>query len=330
MLIEQPLFTVATITYNSGKWVRQAIESVLSSSYTDFEYIIADDCSSDDTWEIVQQYQDSRIVAFRNEFNIREYPNRNKVLQHAKGKYILYIDGDDILYKHTLRNLAEYISAFPTAEMIWGVLTPLNKYAVLPYLFEPVQTLQLLYDYSNYIGVIGFTETLFSVEALKREGGFSNKFAIGDIYIRKKLALTCKVLFVPIGFSYWRSTPGQASSNLGVSYKFIIESMQIDLLILNDSKNPLATSEKLQLEYFVKSSFLRRTVRNVLLKGRVFSFIRLYKKVGLNLLDLFFLFKRIKPFDEIIDDIAQPLMNEYNFKIFNSKNNLDNDYTNNL
>lgn len=67
MKVEQPLFTVATVTYNSGRWIKQAIESVLASSYSDFEYIIADDCSNDDTWSKVNEYNDSRIVAFRQE-----------------------------------------------------------------------------------------------------------------------------------------------------------------------------------------------------------------------------------------------------------------------
>lgn len=320
MQVTQPLFTVATITYNSGKWVRQSIESVLHSSYTDFEYIILDDCSSDDTWQIVQEYQDSRIKAYRNEQNIREYPNRNKVLQQAKGRFILYIDGDDILYKHTLRNLAEYIEAFPEAEMIWGVLSPLNKYAVLPYLFEPVQTLQLIYDYSNYVGVIGFTETLFSVKALHKAGGFSNKFAIGDIYIRKKLALTCKVLFVPLGFGYWRSTPGQASSKLGENFRSTIEGMEIDLLILKDINNPLPNAIKSKLEGFLKSTFIRRTIKTILFKVQPIKFLQILNQLGFSYNDYILMFKRFVPFDSIVNDVSSPLVNDFNFKIETSKN----------
>ncbi len=133
MLNEQPLFTVATITYNSSKWVQQAVDSVLASSFVSFEYILADDCSSDDTWSIVSQYSDSRIVAFRHDQNIGEYANRNSVIKAAKGKYLLFVDGDDVLLKHTLRNLAEYIEDFPTAQMIWGVHPAHIDFAILPH-----------------------------------------------------------------------------------------------------------------------------------------------------------------------------------------------------
>lgn len=314
MQLEQPLFTVATITYNSSKWVKQTIESVLNSSYTNFEYLISDDCSTDNTWDIIEEYKDSRIKAWRNDKNIGEYPNRNKVLKQARGSFILYIDGDDILYKNTLRNLAEYLEEFPEAEMIWGVLTPLNKYAVLPYLFEPIQTIKLLYDYSNYVGVIGFTETLFSVEALKRSGGFSNKFAIGDIYIRKKLALTCNVLFVPLGFGYWRSTPGQASSNLSKNFRSTIESMEIDQLLLNDPQNPLSESIKRELEIFLKATFLRRLIKFVLLKGKLYKFFKILYLLGFRVKDWKLVFNKKNPFNCIIEDISVPLENNYNFQ----------------
>lgn len=314
MTTGQPLFTIATITYNSGKWVRQAIESVLASGYADFEYIISDDHSSDDSWEIIQQYHDPRIRAWRNETNIGEYPSRNKVLTEAKGRYIIYIDGDDILYKTTLRNLAEYIDAFPESGMIWGVLTPLNNYAVFPYLFEPVQTMQLLYDYSNYIGVIGFTETLFSVGELKKAGGFSNKYAIGDIYIRKRLALTCKVLFVPLGFGYWRSTPGQASSKLGSNYRGTMEGMEIDLLLLKNPLNPLPLNIRQELENYLKSTFIRRLIKQVLLKGKPQRFIEILRLVGFRFNDWKLMFQHFHPFQSIVNDISDPIHNDYNFK----------------
>ena len=56
MLSNNPLVTVVTVTYNSSKYVRDAIEGVLAQSYANIEYIIADDCSTDDTWKIINEY----------------------------------------------------------------------------------------------------------------------------------------------------------------------------------------------------------------------------------------------------------------------------------
>ena len=314
MQVEQPLFTVATITYNSGKWVHQAIESILTSSYKNFELLISDDCSTDDTWEIIQQFNDPRIRAWRNESNIGEYPNRNKVLYSARGKYILYIDGDDILYKNSLRNLAEYIWAFPSAGMIWGVLTPLNDYAVLPFLFEPIQTIKIISDTSNHVGVIGFTETLFLVQALKNNGGFREDFVMGDIYIRKKLALTCKVLFVPLGIAYWRRSDTQASLRLNLNYLGLLESTKIDLMLINDLQNPLTEIEKKEMEAFVKLNFLRWTIKNILLKGNLIKFNMMLNYLDIRLTEIFLIFKKNRKLDPIVKDLSRPLYNSFNFR----------------
>ena len=105
----KPFFTVITVTYNSSQFVRDAIESVLASTFTDFELIIGDDCSTDNTWDIIHEYNDSRIVKYRNEINLREYPNRNKALSMARGEWVIFIDGDDLIYKHALDFINEMV-----------------------------------------------------------------------------------------------------------------------------------------------------------------------------------------------------------------------------
>lgn len=69
---EQPLVTVITVAYNSSAYLRVAIESVLAQSYANIEYIICDDYSTDDTWDIICEYTDARIRAYRNEKNLTD------------------------------------------------------------------------------------------------------------------------------------------------------------------------------------------------------------------------------------------------------------------
>jgi glycosyltransferase involved in cell wall biosynthesis len=312
--MSQPLFTVATITYNSSKWVRQAIESVLASSYTHFEYIISDDCSTDDTWEIIKEYIDPRIRSWRNDSNIGEYPNRNKALKEARGQYILYIDGDDILYKSTLRNLSEYISEFPTAGMIWGVSTSANLYVVLPYIFEPDMTLKLLYSHLSHLSVIGFGETVFKTESIRNlSRGFPNNYIAGDYYIRKKIALTEKVLFIPLGLSFWRTSKNQSSKKLGINYSGMIEAYEIDLKILSDEMNPLNILDRDEILKNIKISLIKRIVSQTIFKLRIISFIRLFIRMNLSVSDLFLVFKNINNTFLPIEDLSTPLFNNYNF-----------------
>ena len=94
---DSPLVSLLMTSYNREKYIGFAIESVLASTYTNWELIIVDDGSIDKTVEIAQQYEkkDGRIRFYRNEKNLGDYPNRNKAASYAGGKYIKYVDADD-------------------------------------------------------------------------------------------------------------------------------------------------------------------------------------------------------------------------------------------
>jgi len=65
------LFTIITVTYNSAAFVKQTIDSVLAQEYPDFEYIIGDDCSSDNTWEIIESFSDKKTVLDKYKMHLR-------------------------------------------------------------------------------------------------------------------------------------------------------------------------------------------------------------------------------------------------------------------
>ena len=109
--MNNPLVSVLMPAYNAEKYIAEAIESVLDQSYKDFELIIADDTSTDSTWEIISLYKkkDVRIVAVRNENNLYIAGNRNKLLSMSKGKYIAWQDSDDISYGRRLERQVKFM-----------------------------------------------------------------------------------------------------------------------------------------------------------------------------------------------------------------------------
>lgn len=84
--------------YNTEKYVAESIESILQQTFSDFEFIILDDCSTDRSLEIIQKYakQDSRIRVYQNSQNQGISFSRNRLLDLAVGKYIAWQDADDI------------------------------------------------------------------------------------------------------------------------------------------------------------------------------------------------------------------------------------------
>ena len=99
------LVSIIMPSYNTGRFIGETIESVLAQSYSDWELIIVDDCSKDNTDDVVSQYlADERICYIKNETNSGAAISRNRALREAKGKWIAFLDSDDLWEPDKLKN----------------------------------------------------------------------------------------------------------------------------------------------------------------------------------------------------------------------------------
>ena len=89
---KNPIISIIMPNYNGEKYIQQTIDSILNQTFQDFEFIIIDDCSTDNSVEIINSYQDDRIILLENEQNLGPSASRNKGHNIAKGKYIAIID----------------------------------------------------------------------------------------------------------------------------------------------------------------------------------------------------------------------------------------------
>lgn len=101
-------FSVIIPTYNRAGWISKTIESILNQTHQDFEIIVVDDGSRDNTDEIVKSIKDPRITYFKT-VNQERGAARNFGRSKSKGDYIVYIDSDDRMYPHCLELAADYI-----------------------------------------------------------------------------------------------------------------------------------------------------------------------------------------------------------------------------
>ena len=98
-------------SYNTGRFISETIESVLAQSYSDWELIIVDDCSNDNTDDVVSQYlTDKRIRYIKNETNSGAAVSRNRALREAKGKWIAFLDSDDLWHPEKLEKQIEFMT----------------------------------------------------------------------------------------------------------------------------------------------------------------------------------------------------------------------------
>ena len=90
------LVSIIMPSYNTAQYIKNSIDSILAHTYKNWELLIVDDCSTDNTDEIVAQFNDSRITYVKNEKNSGAAISRNRALKMAKGKWIAFLDSDDL------------------------------------------------------------------------------------------------------------------------------------------------------------------------------------------------------------------------------------------
>lgn len=105
------LVSIITPTYNCGPFIAETILSAQAQTYGDWEMIIVDDCSTDDTQAIVEEFMrnDNRIRYYRNERNSGAALTRNRALREARGRWIAFLDSDDVWLPTKLQRQVEFM-----------------------------------------------------------------------------------------------------------------------------------------------------------------------------------------------------------------------------
>ncbi|RTE67155.1 glycosyltransferase [Amphritea opalescens] len=95
-MVSYPLVSVIIPVYNGATYIAEAVESILNQTYDNFEIIIVDDASSDNSLRIVNNYESNKIKIITNDYNVGVAASRNRGIKAAKGKYVAFMDSDDV------------------------------------------------------------------------------------------------------------------------------------------------------------------------------------------------------------------------------------------
>lgn len=236
-----PLVSVLMTSYNREKYIAQAIESVLCSTFKDFELIIVDDLSKDRTVEIAKGYEsiDPRVKVYINEQNLGDYPNRNKAASYAIGKYLKYVDADDLIYPWGLELMVKMMESFPQAG--FGICSLIqDKTKIFPFCLKPEEA----YKY-HYLGPGLFHKAPLSAiikrDVFEATGGFMPYRMVGDYEMWHRLAQSYSVVLMPQGLVWYRTHDSQEIN----SYKkYRSKYIEIKLQYLQSLNIPLSSIDK--------------------------------------------------------------------------------------
>lgn len=199
-----PMVSVLMTAYNRERYIAEAVESVLASTYQNFELIIVDDCSKDKTLEIARHYEqkDQRILVRVNDKNLGDYPNRNKAASYAKGKYLKYVDADDYIYPWGLELLTRMMEQFPSAG--WGLCSLEQcERQPFPFMLSPRETYGYQYEGPGLFHKAPLS-SIIKREIFEEAGGFAHQRMAGDFEMWHRLALKYNVVLMPHGMVWYR------------------------------------------------------------------------------------------------------------------------------
>lgn len=239
-----PAVSVLMTAFNRERYIAEAIESVLSQTFTDFELIVVDDCSTDRTIDVVERYlSDPRIRLVRNERNLGDYPNRNHAATFARGEFLKYHDSDDVMYSDCLALMVGALKAVPTAAF---ALTSPRSWAggPTPMLLTP----QLAYERA-FLGEglfhLGPACALFRRRAFLELGMFPDAGLHSDALFWIRACRTVDILLVRADLFWYRIHADQELNKTGsADAAFDIEAAQWAALFDESCPLPPALREQ--------------------------------------------------------------------------------------
>lgn len=173
------LVSVIMPSWNTAKYIGESIQSVINQTYTNWELIIVDDCSTDNTEEVVSSYKDSRIRFIKNADNVGAAIARNRGLREARGEWIAFLDSDDLWTSDKLEKQLDFMNengyflSFTEYEKIDEDDNSLNIYISGPAVVDK----RKMYNY-DYIGQLTMMYNakhfgLIQIEDIKKNNDYA-------------------------------------------------------------------------------------------------------------------------------------------------------------
>jgi len=208
-----PAVSVIMPAYNGAAWIGETIESVLAQSFTDFELVIVDDCSTDRTWQVLQGYSDPRIRCFRAEANGGPVRTRNLAFAEARGRYIVGLDQDDLCTADRFARQVAFLEANPDVVLVASECRLLRDGQLQPWPGEEPTTPRAI-DWMLMVGnPLPWSSVMFRAGAARRLDPFERQDVLyaEDFDLYHRLRAFGRIARIDSPLLFYRCHEGGAS-----------------------------------------------------------------------------------------------------------------------
>jgi len=233
-----PKVTVLMSVYNSERYVRYALESILQQTYADFEFLIINDGSTDGSAEILQSYDDPRICILTNAQNIGLTRSLNKGLRHARGEYVARIDADDISLPMRLEMQTRCLDQHPEVGLVATGYDVINESGKVLRTDARRMSPEGLYYVLTFSNCLCHSAVMFRKQLVLTLGGYDPTFdLVEDLELWYRVSRCCKIESVNRVLTKWRLSKG------GLSDRFQAEQRAAEVAFLTKSMSELMGSD---------------------------------------------------------------------------------------
>lgn len=214
------MFSIIIPLYNKENYILDAINSVLDQTYTEFELIVVNDGSTDNSGQIVEKINDQRIKVI-NQQNSGVSVARNNGVKNARYNYVAFLDGDDIWGIQYLEAMKSLIEKYPSCDVFFSNYMRLDSKDIS----ENISVLKTDYikaiyidDYFDFYNKekVGMTSssTVMTKESINSVGGFNENFTRGeDLLLWTELSIRYEVAYIDYIGAIYRKTPDSLSNS---------------------------------------------------------------------------------------------------------------------
>lgn len=257
-----PVVSVIIATYNREEYIGKAVESVLNQTYANFELIVLDDGSTDETRAVLNQFSDQRLRVYFLE-NTGPANARNKGIEISRGEYIAFLDSDDLWYPKMLARTVQFLESHRKIDLVCGGWDMINDDGnAISGVYSPIAFQKSVE--TDFLASI-LRRSLFPIHSVlirkkcfTQCGGFNaNLLAFEDYELWIRFAsFKCDIVFIDEPVAHWRHHRMPKRSDLKEGLELSVQSL---LEVLRANKN-IRNKYDILLEYLELRIWIEQSV----------------------------------------------------------------------
>jgi len=242
--MRRPLVSVFIPTYNREKYIFESVCSILNQSFKDFELIVVDDGSTDNTREILASIKDERLKVYFNDKNMGIPYTRNRGIELASGEYVALLDSDDVATVDRLEKQVDFLNKHPDCAVVGGFVARINQHS------KVIRTIKFRYTKPDYIHSSMLFQcplnntTVMGRTSLFKKFKYNSDFKLGEDHeLFMRLYLSGYKLYnmnrILGFFRYHNERTTSIKLDVSISSQKEIVKRQLEILDINFTENDL-------------------------------------------------------------------------------------------